>query len=31
MLRHINREVGKTIEILEKNEILQKKLRKEKI
>jgi Fe-S-cluster containining protein len=31
MLRHINKEVGKTIEILEKNEILQKKLRKEKI
>ena len=27
MLRHINREVGKTIEILQKNEMLQNKLR----
>jgi hypothetical protein len=27
MLRHINREVGKTIEMIQRNEILQNKLR----
>jgi Fe-S-cluster containining protein len=31
MLRHINREVGKTIEILQRKEMLQNKMQKEKI